>query len=251
MAGYTHEAAPAILTGQGVRDDNLPPTPSGHPDTLFTLLANDYEIEAYEQLTELCTPSICDTATGGQPDLPFNVLLDDLSEVAGDVALPAMLDDWLPTVDDTWANFGQGAVDLDQEADELAEDRADFVHSLGERDRVGEYREAVAGIEASVEPQLTFIHTVFPQCRWSFHADGTPYVEPGNPGLVDNVWTTDGPPTSGSSGTCCRRSSPTGCWASCSTGWTRSTSTTTPSWSSPPTTVPRSQPVPIGGCRRR
>jgi hypothetical protein len=191
VAGYTHEAVPAILTGQAVRDDNLPPTPTGHPDTLFTLLANDYEIVAHEQLTGLCTPTICDTATGGQPELPFDVLLDDLGVVAGHVTLPAMLDDWLPTVDDTWANFGEGAVDLDQEADELAEDRAEFVHNLGERDRVGEFRDAVAGIEATTHPRLTFVHTVFPHVPWSFHADGTPYVDPGNPGLVDNVWAND------------------------------------------------------------
>jgi hypothetical protein len=191
VAAYTHEAVPAILTGREVHDDNLPPTPSGHPDTLFTLLADDYEIEATEQLTQLCTDTICDSATGGPPGLPFDVLLDDLGVVAGRVALPAMLDDWLPTVDDTWANFGQGAVDLDEEADELAEDREEFVESLGEQDRVGGLRDAIASVDASTDPRLTFIHTVFPHIPWTFLPDGTPYPDIGNPGLVENGWTTE------------------------------------------------------------
>ena len=68
VAAYTHEAVPAILTGQGVRDENLPPSVSGHPDTLFTLLADEYEISAHEQLTALCAPAICDESTGDEPD---------------------------------------------------------------------------------------------------------------------------------------------------------------------------------------
>ena len=40
-----------------------------------------------------------------------------------------------------------------------------------------------AGIQAQPAPQLTFIHTVFPHVPWSYHADGSPYPDPGNPGL--------------------------------------------------------------------
>ena len=56
VAGYTHEAVPAILTGERVHEENLPPTPSGHPDSLFTFLADDYTISSYEELTGLCHP---------------------------------------------------------------------------------------------------------------------------------------------------------------------------------------------------
>jgi len=188
VAGYTHEAVPAILTGDRVRDENLPPTPSGHPDTLFTFLANDYTITSHEELTGLCTPSLCEESTGLAEGSDVGVLFEDLGIVAGHVTLPAVLEGWLPTINDTWANFGQDPVALDQEADRLAEDRADFVEDLGAFDRVGEFRSAVAGIEATPEPHLTFIHSVFPHVPWSRHADGSTYPDPGNPGLDDNVW---------------------------------------------------------------
>ena len=188
VAAYTHEAVPAVLTGRSVGDENLPPTVSGHPDSLFTLLANDYTITAHEQLTELCTPTLCDDGTGAAVDDDLGVLLSDLGVVAGRVVLPAALNDWLPTVDDTWANFGQDPLALDQEADRLADERAEIVDGLGDAPRVQDLREAIAGIEADDDPHLTFIHTVFPHVPWSYLADGTPYPDPGNPGLVDNEW---------------------------------------------------------------
>ena len=104
---------------------------------------------------------------------------------------------------------------LDQEADRLAEDRADFVENLGEFDRVGAFRSAVADIEATPEPHLTFIHSVFPHVPWSRHADGSAYPDPGNPGLDDNVWSGHRRRrTSLCNATSCRPSSPTSCWAS-------------------------------------
>ena len=191
VAAYTHEAVPAILTGQRVHDENLPPTVSGHPDSLFTLLANDYDIAAYEQLTELCTPTLCEHAPGQETESSADVMLNDLAIVAGHVSLPASLEGWLPTVNDTWADFGGDPVALDQEAARLTDDRAEFVADLGEFDRVGRFRTAVDEIQVKAEPQLTFIHTVFPHVPWTYHADGSVYPDPGNPGLVDDIWTTD------------------------------------------------------------
>ena len=89
VAGYTHEAVPAILTGERVHDENLPPTPSGHPDTLFTFLADDYTITSHEELTGLCTPSLCEESTGLAEESSVPVLLEDLGIVAGHVTLPA------------------------------------------------------------------------------------------------------------------------------------------------------------------
>ncbi len=190
VAAYSHEAVPAILTGNRVRDENLPPTPSGHPDSLFTLLAADYTISAHEALTALCTPSLCEDSSGAVDASALGVLLSDLGVVAGHVTLPAVLEAWLPTIDETWANFGEDPVALDLEADRITREREAFVDALGEFDRVGEFHSAVAGIEATAEPHLTFIHTVFPHVPWNRHADGSTYPSPGNPGLEDDVWTT-------------------------------------------------------------
>jgi hypothetical protein len=193
VAGYTHEAVPAILTGDYVTGENVPPTAGGHPRNLFSLLAEDYDIASYEQLTQLCTPVLCERSQGvdGQ-DVPLDVLLNDLAIVSGHVSLPSSLDGWLPSVDDSWAYFGRGSVDLDQEADRLGDDRAELVDALGEQDRVGDYRAAVNQIRARRDPTLTFIHTVLPHVPWSYHANGTRYPDLGNPGLGEaNDWPTE------------------------------------------------------------
>lgn len=193
VAGYTHEAVPAILSGEDVQAANVPPTAGGHPRNLFSLLAEDYRIVAHEQVTELCTPALCEVQgqdAGGQS---MNLLLEDLAVVAGRVTLPAGLDDWLPPVDDSWSNFGQasGGGDLDQEADRFGDDRADFVDALGQVDRAGRWEAAVAGVDRPTEPTLTFIHTVLPHVPWMFHADGSRYVDPGYPQRSpDGVWRT-------------------------------------------------------------
>lgn len=192
VAGYTHEAVPAILTGNRVRSENVPPTLGGHPRNLFTLLAHDYRIDAHEQVTSLCTPTLCGAGSGGTEQVPMSVLLQDLAVVSGIVSLPSGLDGWLPAVDDSWSNFGQGSANLDQEADRLGGARAEFVDDLGRSDRVGDFRRAVAGIRRHRRPTLTFIHTVFPHVPWSYHPDGERYADPGYPGRDGpGVWTTD------------------------------------------------------------
>lgn len=192
VAGFTHEAVPAILTGDRVHAENVPPTAGGHPRNLFTLLAEDYRIQSREQITQLCTPVLCDESSGFEDDdVPTSVLLKDLAVVSGLVSLPAGLDGWLPQVDDSWAYFGEGSADLDQEADRLGDDRAEFVTALGQVDRVGDFREAVSEVRRHADPTLTFIHTVLPHVPWTYHADGSRYADPGRPGLTEEgVWTT-------------------------------------------------------------
>ena len=190
VAAYTHEAVPAILTGNRVHDDNVPPTASGHPDNLFTFLAQDYDIAAYEQLTELCPSDLCEESSSGGPRAADDVLYEDLAVVAGHVTLPGLLEGWLPTINDTWANFGHDPVALDLEAERMTNDRHAFVDALGDYDRVGQFRAAVDEIQARRAPWLTFIHTVFPHVPWTYHADGSSYPNPGNTGLSDNEWTT-------------------------------------------------------------
>lgn len=192
VAGYTHEAVPAILTGDRVHSEHVPPTLGGHPRNLFTLLGQDYRIEAHEQVTSLCTPTLCGAGSSADDQVPMSVLLQDVAVVSGIVSLPSGLDGWLPAVDDSWSNFGQGSANLDQEADRFSGTRSEFVDDLGQMDRVGEFRRAVAGIRRHRRPTLTFIHTVFPHVPWSYHGDGERYADPDNPGLDGSgVWTTD------------------------------------------------------------
>ena len=138
-----------------------------------------------------CVPSdLCEESSSGGPRAADDVLYEDLAVVAGHVTLPGLLEGWLPTINDTWANFGHDPVALDLEAERMTNDRHAFVDALGDYDRVGQFRAAVDEIQARRAPRLTFIHTVFPHVPWSYHADGSSYPNPGNTGLSDNEWST-------------------------------------------------------------
>ncbi len=61
VATFTGEALPAILTG------SYPDIPASsdamYPHNLFTVLGDEYEVVAHEDLPRLCTPRFCDEPT--------------------------------------------------------------------------------------------------------------------------------------------------------------------------------------------
>lgn len=56
----TPEAVPPILTGRYPEAVGLLPTVEEHPDSLFTLLAEEYDLHVQESVTALCPPDLCD-----------------------------------------------------------------------------------------------------------------------------------------------------------------------------------------------
>ena len=104
VSDYTRWALPAILTGKYPRADSVP-TLADHPDTLFTLLGQAYELEVVQAVTDLCPEDLC-----GPPVLPFG---ERLSAMAADVRilmLHLLLTDdlraGLPDLTADWAGFG-------------------------------------------------------------------------------------------------------------------------------------------------
>ena len=64
IAPYTQVAVPAIFTGDYPEVRNAQPISRDHPDSLFTLLGGQYEMNVTEAITRLCSPRIC---TGSRP----------------------------------------------------------------------------------------------------------------------------------------------------------------------------------------
>ncbi|MCL1601103.1 MAG: LTA synthase family protein, partial [Actinomycetia bacterium] len=105
----TENALPAILTGRNPSPNKIP-TAGDHPFTLFTLLADSYELKVIESVTDLCPEYACENTT--RPEFStterWSTLVSDLRVVAGHLFLPS---DWtkdLPSIDASWSNFSGG-----------------------------------------------------------------------------------------------------------------------------------------------
>lgn len=104
----TYKAIPSLLTGR-YRDGEMPNV-SVWPNNLFTLLDDDYEITAFEPLTQLCATA-CDVrgATGSFGDDSLSSMLDDLGIVYRHLVYPTKWAAGLPRIDTGWGNFAQAA----------------------------------------------------------------------------------------------------------------------------------------------
>ncbi len=88
VSPLTPSALPAILTGQ-LPDELFPaPVAARFDENVFTLLGGTYDVDAVENLTELCPPGICDQRP--QPSTPsiMRTLADQAATVFRGVAEP-------------------------------------------------------------------------------------------------------------------------------------------------------------------
>ena len=78
-----------------------------YPNSLFTLLADTYDITAYEPVTDLCPDYVCPDST--QPDVStaqrWRTLGSDLAVISGHLFLPDDFTRGLPSIDHSWSNF--------------------------------------------------------------------------------------------------------------------------------------------------
>lgn len=101
-AVFTERAVPSILTGRWPKDGQLP-IASQHPQNLFTILAGpDYPVTAYESVTELCPPDVCEDRPEREP-IP---LWGDTWAVYLRYLLPGTVADrFVGRIDQNWADF--------------------------------------------------------------------------------------------------------------------------------------------------
>lgn len=145
----TPEAVPPILTGRYNDGVGLLPTIEEHPDNLFTLLRDDYELHVQESVTQLCPSDLCEDgalATG-----------NPLRELTLDA-----LDLWQRQL------FGGG------------DDRSvDFAIRQSDPDAPATIAEWADGIARDGErPELDVLHAVYPHQPWYHLPDGQTYEAP-------------------------------------------------------------------------
>ena len=158
VAPSTDLAVPSALAGVYPTVGKLPIS-AEYPRNVFTLLAENYEIEAHETVTRLCPRSIC-----GQSASSRGFLWDDTRTVmvrtllADDVA-----DRLVPEFNDRWAGFGDEMPDAPGSNSRVGgDDRAVFAAFLEE-------------LGTSAGPALHYLHQEKPHEPLLFLPDGRSY----------------------------------------------------------------------------
>lgn len=192
---HTTEAVPAIVTGRYPRPGQLPLT-ADHPRNLFTLLGRRYGMHVFEPVTQLCPERLCERQRE-----PFGErmrsLASDLEIVYLHLLLPDSLAERLPSVTDTWQDFGGRhaesaglatpmlSVTNDEEIDRHVG------HQLWV-DQGYQFERFVAGIRATRKPSVQFLHTLLPHYPWRFLPSGREYTHAyGIAGLDGDTWRQD------------------------------------------------------------
>jgi hypothetical protein len=170
----TTSSVPAILTGR-LGDSDASPSVADHPENLFTLLGDGYEMHVVEWLTDLCPQELCQDYAGRGP-ARFGSLLQDVGVVYGHLALPSAARAGLPSIDGTWKGFlGQAEsraaapVDIGDLAVPKAGVRSSWIDWL---------QRIIDGIEPGAPPTLHFVHLESPHIPWRTNPSGSHYERP-------------------------------------------------------------------------
>lgn len=170
----TTQSVPAILTG--VRGEaGQSPSYVDHPDNLFTLLGDAYDMHVIEWVAELCPEETCPEYAGRAP-ARFSNLLKDVGVVYGHLTVPGVWREGLPSIDNSWKGFlGQAdapegvGVEIDGlpvPPDGSREDWVDWVQRL------------INGIDNGTAPTFSYAHLRTPHVPWVLNPSGTQYQRP-------------------------------------------------------------------------
>lgn len=107
---FTQDAVPAILTGRLPVEDSLAMF-ADHPENIFTLLRDGYELRAREWLTRICPPQLCprDASRAAEPGPEPGTggsFASDVTILYLHTVVPSSFADGLPPVEGKWGNFG-------------------------------------------------------------------------------------------------------------------------------------------------
>jgi hypothetical protein len=184
---FTEIAVPAILTGSYGNKNKLPIT-KDYPNNIFTLLGGAYNVRAFETFTQLCPPSICKGSSKQTAAfLPrWRTMLSDLRIVYEHIIAPPSLAASLPSIDQTWSDFGGGA---GKPASDTA--TANSKVTLAE-DPLGDFRRFTSSIERTTESTFWFAHIELPHAPWRYLPSGQEYPQRSPiPGRIGQMWGPD------------------------------------------------------------
>jgi Sulfatase len=192
----TERAIPSIVTGSRADPDAIPIF-ADYTDNMFSLLGGAYEIDAIEDLTDLCPESACERTAELRWQDRWAGTLEDLSIVGQHMLLPEEFTAGLPPIDQTWSGFGALQDTGDSEGaghgDEPDFDLRQRFHTILDEGRQDSLSDFLKNLGASGErPSFDFIHVLLPHSPWEYLPDGRRHGAPQPPRGSDGPgWGTD------------------------------------------------------------
>jgi hypothetical protein len=186
VADVTTQAMPALLTGKRADRDKLP-TASEFPDNLFGLLGPSYKLDVHESATRLCPERFCGERVESSTLRRLSSLVEDLSIVSLHQLLPEELDDRLPAVDQTFANFRGGGDAGGTPAGSAGIPNQAFVN------RKHTFEEFTANLRSERGRWFHFFHAQLPHIPFQYLPSRQEYPQngPSLPGLDESTWEKD------------------------------------------------------------
>ncbi len=174
----TSRAVPAIMDGDLPVKERRLPTASEHPNSIFTLLGESHRMNVSEEATSVCPRDLCEDARLDEPFLErLGSMSEDLGLVYAHVVSPPGIEGDLPTVSESWGDFGGGGGGGEAAGggDTKDGDQPDTRENLAS-DRNARFEEWVDGIRGKgARPALNFKHALLPHVPWLYLPDGRQY----------------------------------------------------------------------------
>lgn len=188
----TAKAVPAIMDGH-YPEKGLLPISADHPNSLFTLLGASHSMNVSEAATTVCPRDLCDDVRFDEPFLDrLGAMGEDVGLVYAHVVSPPGIEAGLPTVSETWGDFGGdgasghraelvAAVDEEEEAPTTpGEGKRDTLAAL-RSDRGADFDAWIDSIRPGRRPSLSFKHALLPHVPWKHLPSGQAYATADDP----------------------------------------------------------------------
>ncbi len=179
----TSKAVPAIMDGDYPKKGVLP-TSSEHPNSIFALLGKSHTMNVSEEATTVCPRDLCKDARLDESFLDrLGSMTEDVGLVYAHVVAPPGIEADLPSVSETWGEFGgeggdhaevSGDVSVSDEEMTAKEGKQATLAAL-QSDRNEKFDAWIAGIRKGPRPSLNFKHALLPHVPWRYLPTGQQY----------------------------------------------------------------------------
>lgn len=182
VSGWTPFAAPAMLTGRypqkAVAAHYL-----AYPQNLFTWLGGTYKVRAFETISELCPPTICNDVPSGR-STGLYAMAHDTAHIAKEIVSPYR------SRQDPTQQFSENSTVNDKPVtDKTQLPNAMWRFAEAGKNQPERFVKFLEGLKPSSKPTLHFLHLLLPHAPWRYlpsdHAYlpvPTSYVPPRHPG---------------------------------------------------------------------
>ena len=163
-------AIPSILSGLNPDPKKLP-VASEYPRNLFTLLGGSYRLVVMESLTRLCPPSLCREVPAAETQVvtgEAGSLASDTGIVYLHLVLPDRYVERVPSIDDSWGNFGRGEPEAEEAVQRAAGGKVEAcARNICPFSKL---------LSTRREPTLYFLDTLLPHVPYVYLPSGRRYA---------------------------------------------------------------------------